>query len=158
MKPGLDATCAAKQVSRNECDVMEAQDSLHLAKPNHSHHAHSPCTPKVRYNVDRVLLSTSQRRRDYMQRSSDRVAKFMVRHDGPSTVVQTWPDSSIYIHDLPDRMRKFPTFHASLVRPFKDSDSLLLPTCRQVARSPRYTCTHTLAVCATVLRIAQHCR
>lgn len=124
----IDATQAATLVSRMECDLMEAQDNLVLAKVNQAHQANTTRGAETPYKVgDKVLLSTFHRRRDYMQRGSNRVAKFMVRYDGPYTVVQAWPDTSVYTLDLPAHMRAFPTFHASLLRPFKPNDNTLFP-------------------------------
>ena len=47
-----------------------------------------------------------------MQRDAHRVAKFMVRYDGPYKVTSAFPDTSSYTLDLPPSMRIFPTFHA----------------------------------------------
>jgi hypothetical protein len=76
---------------------------------------------------DKVLLSTFHRRRDYMQKGDSRVAKFMVRFDGPYDVAQAWPESSVYTLDLPSHMKIFPTFHASLLPPFRSNDDALFP-------------------------------
>ena len=84
--------------------------------------------PDPRFNVgDRVLLSTFHRRRQYMQRGDTRVAKFMVRYDGPYRVLKAFPDTSSYTLDLPSSMNVFPTFHASLLRAYVDNDATRYP-------------------------------
>ena len=84
--------------------------------------------PEMPYAVgDQVLLSTFHRRREYMQRGDQRVAKFMVRYDGPYSIIQAWPDSSTYTLDLPESMSIFPTFHVSLLRPYVENAAALFP-------------------------------
>ena len=108
---------------------MEAQDNLLLAKTDQAHHANKHRGAEIIYKVgDKVLLSTFHRWREYMQRGDHRVAKFMVRYDGPYTVIQAWPDSSVYTLDLPDSMKILPTFHASLLQPFVSNDNELFPS------------------------------
>lgn len=125
----LDAKAAADLLSNIETDVMEAQDNMLLAKTDQAYHANKGRSPENVYKVgDRVLLSTFHRRREFMQRGDHRVAKFMVRYDGPFRVVQAWPDSSAYTLDLPDGLHIFPTFHASLLRPFIANNDDLFPS------------------------------
>ena len=124
-KAAVDASKIIKQL---ETDVMEAQDNLLLAKTDQAFHANKRRGPEIVYKVgDKVLLSTFHRRREFMQRGDHRVAKFMVRYDGPYTVIQAWPDSSVYTLDLPESMKILPTFHASLLRPFIANDNVLFP-------------------------------
>ncbi|PSR99036.1 hypothetical protein PHLCEN_2v4228, partial [Hermanssonia centrifuga] len=79
-----DSSDAAKVIAQLETDVMEAQDNLLLAKSNQAYHADkSRSAEKVYTAGDKVMLSTFHRRRDFMQRGDHRVAKFMVRWDGP---------------------------------------------------------------------------
>ncbi|KAI0081092.1 hypothetical protein K474DRAFT_1558712, partial [Panus rudis PR-1116 ss-1] len=59
-----------------ECDVLEAQDNLFLAKTAQAHYADKHRSPETVYSVgDMVLLSTFHRRREYLQRGQSRVAK-----------------------------------------------------------------------------------
>lgn len=119
----------AKLIERIDVDVMEAQDNLLLAKTQQALHADRARGPEIVYKVgDQVLLSTFHRRREYMQRGDRRVAKFMVRFDSPYTVLQAWPDSSVYTLDLPPHDNTFPTFHSSLLRPFVRNDNALFPS------------------------------
>lgn len=126
---GTPAALAADVLRTVETNTMEAQDNLLLAKTQQALQADRRRGPEIVYRVgDKVMLSTFHRRREYMQRGDHRVAKFMCRFDGPYTVVQSWPDSSVYTLDLPDSNRQYPTFHASLLRPFVPNDNALFPS------------------------------
>ena len=126
---GGDGERAAALIARIETDTLEAQDNLLLAKTHQALAANTHRGPELRYSVgDQVLLSTFHRRREYMQRGDHRVAKFMVRFDGPFTVVAAHPDSSTYTLDLPRSTSIHPTFHASLLRPFLPNDDSLFPS------------------------------
>ncbi|THG93317.1 hypothetical protein EW026_g7885 [Hermanssonia centrifuga] len=57
-----------------------------------------------------------------------RVAKFMVRWDGPYKVVRAWPESSLYELDLPQHSNAFPKFHSSLLKPHIPNDNSLYPS------------------------------
>ncbi|OJT07183.1 Transposon Ty3-I Gag-Pol polyprotein, partial [Trametes pubescens] len=76
---GEPDTMTALEAIRNlETDVLEAQDNLLLAKAAQATYANRSRGEEKRYSVgDKVLLSTFHRRREYMQRGSLRVAKFM---------------------------------------------------------------------------------
>ncbi len=64
-----------------------------------------------------------------MQRSDNRVAKFMMHWDGPYEVVQVWPNSSVYTVDkLPEHSNAFPTFHTSLLKPYVENNNALYPS------------------------------
>lgn len=108
---------------------MEAQDNLLLAKLNQALAANQSRGAEITYSIgDRVLLSTLHRRRDYMQRGDHRVAKFMVRYDGPYTVKSAHPETSTYTLDLPPSMKIFPTFHGSLLKPYRENDAAQFPS------------------------------
>ena len=62
-----------------------------------------------------------------MRKGDKRVAKFMVRYDGPYTITRAFPDTSSYTLDLPPSMNIFPTFHVSLLRPYVENDGSLFP-------------------------------
>jgi hypothetical protein len=125
---GPDGTLAADVIRRVTTDELEAQDNLLLAKTKQTFQANAHRGDELVYRVgDKVLLSTFHRRRDYMRKGDHRVAKFMVRYDGPYVVAQAWPDTSVYTLDLPPHMSIFPTFHASLLRPWRENDDSLFP-------------------------------
>ncbi|GBE87359.1 Transposon Ty3-G Gag-Pol polyprotein [Sparassis crispa] len=108
---------------------MEAQDNLFLVKVNQAALANRSCSEEVSYAVgDKVLLSTFHCRWDYMQRGDNRVAKFMVRYDGPYNVLHAYPEFSAYTLDLPASTNIFPTFHASLLKPWRENDASLFPS------------------------------
>ncbi|TFY58726.1 hypothetical protein EVJ58_g6233 [Rhodofomes roseus] len=122
--------CAAADVIRNiETDIMEAQDNLFLAKVHQALMANAHCGAQIAYAVgDRVMLSMFHRRRKYMQRGNHRVAKFMVCWDGPYKVLHAHLEFLVYTLDLPSHMQIFPTFHASLLKPFHNNNSMLFPS------------------------------
>ncbi|KAJ8481084.1 hypothetical protein ONZ51_g6252 [Trametes cubensis] len=131
LPPSLDADVLLRQF---ETDIFEARDNLLLAKLAQASAANAHRSPDHRYAVgDKVMLSTFHRRRDYMQRGDLRVAKFMVRWDGPYSVLHAHPDASVYTLDLPNTMKIFPTFHSSLLKPYIPNDDSLFPS-RALAR------------------------
>ena len=131
---GPSATDTAEVIRAIETNVMEAQDNLLLAKVHQALMANVHRGAEIEYAVgDRVLLSTFHRRRDYMQRGDHRVAKFMVRWDGPYDVIHAYPETSVYTLDLPPSMAIFPTFHGSLLKRYVPNDGDLFPS-REHAR------------------------
>jgi hypothetical protein len=78
---------------------------------------------------DQVLLSTFHRCHEYMQRGDSRVTKFMCWcwYDGPYTVNQAWPATFVCTLKLPESMKIFPTFHASLLRLFRANKDFVFP-------------------------------
>lgn len=125
---GLSAEQAAALIAHLETFSLKAQDNLFLAKSHQALYANVHCSPEVPHKIgDPVLLSTFHLHCDYMQHGDQRVAKFMVRYDGPYRVIQAWPDSSTYTLDLPEHMNVFPTFHALLLQPYHANDASLFP-------------------------------
>ncbi len=124
-----DSIDAAKLIKQLDADVMEAQDNLLLAKSNQAYHADKARRPETVYaNGDKVMLSMFHRRRNFMQRGNNWVAKFMVRWDGPYLVNRAWPESSLYELVLPGHSHIFPKFHASLLKPYIPNDNVLYPS------------------------------
>jgi hypothetical protein len=76
---------------------------------------------------DRVLLSTSHCRREYMQKKDGRCTKFMPRFDGPYEVLEAYLDSLTYKLNLPPSSWSHLVFHASQLRLAFDNDDLLFP-------------------------------
>ncbi|GBE88838.1 Transposon Ty3-G Gag-Pol polyprotein [Sparassis crispa] len=119
---------AADLVKQIDTDVLEVQDNLFLAKVNQATLTNRSRDVDPAFAVsDKVLLSTFHRRRDYMQRGDHRVAKFMVCWDGPYHVLHAYPESFAYTLDLPAIMKILATFHASLLKPWKENDVTLFP-------------------------------
>ncbi len=126
--PGETRT-AADIIRRIDTDIMEAQDNLAAAKLAQMCATNRGRSPEPAYAVgDLVLLSTFHRRRAYMQRGDNRVAKFMVRYDGPYKILRTFPESSVYTLELPPSMKLFPSFHASLLKPYHTNDNSRFPS------------------------------
>ena len=125
---GPDSDNAQALLLQIKTDTMEAQDNLLLAKTQQALAANAHRGPELTYKViDCVLLSTFHRHRNYMQRGDHRVAKFMVRYDGPYTISAAHPSSSTYTLDLSATMRIHPTFHTSLLRPYVPNEDSLFP-------------------------------
>ncbi|KAI0337177.1 hypothetical protein BDW22DRAFT_1305053, partial [Trametopsis cervina] len=73
---GQEAITAQEIIDAIDADVMEAQDNLLLAKSSQMYHANRSRADEIVYAVDnKVLLSTFHRRRDYMRKGDNRVAK-----------------------------------------------------------------------------------
>jgi hypothetical protein len=101
---GEDTTHAMMEQLTN--DLLEARDSLTVAKISQAHHANKERAPNHEFEVgDRVLLATAHRRWDYMQKKDSHMAKFMPRFDGPFEVMTAFPEASMYTLRLPDSSR-----------------------------------------------------
>jgi hypothetical protein len=123
-----DKLRALEVFSRIEQDVQEAQDNLFTAKTRQAHHANTHRDPEHPYAVgDWVMLSTKNRRKEYMQKGKTRVAKFMPRFDGPYKILTAFPEKSSYTLQLPNSSRTFPGFHASQLKPYHENDASLFP-------------------------------
>ena len=81
------------------------------------------------------MLSTKNRRRNYMRKGKKRVAKFMPRFDGPYLIEAAHPERSEYTLRLPNNPQTFPGFHAHLLKPFIPNDPQLFPD-RELVRPP----------------------
>ena len=126
---GLSTADTAELLKRLDTDFLETQNNLRLAKIEQALQVNKHCGPERIYKVgDQVLLFTLHRRREYMIRSDNRVAKSMVRYDGPYLVVEAQPDCSVYTLGLPASTRIHPTFHASLLKLFIPNDATLFPS------------------------------
>ncbi len=99
-----------------------------LAKISQSYHANKKHAPETDYQPgDKVMLSTLHRRHEYKAGKKDRVAKFMPHFDGPYSILSSHPETSSYTLDLPNSPNTFPTFHASVLKPFFPNDPDLFP-------------------------------
>ncbi|GJE97594.1 transposase-like protein [Phanerochaete sordida] len=132
---GDAGTDAARIISQINTDFLEAQDNMQLVKISQATQANKHRGDKIVYKIgDKVMLSTAHRRRDYLQHGANRVAKFMVRFDGPYRITASHPDTSSYTLALPKHMKeKYPTFHASQLKPYRSNDASLFPA-REHAR------------------------
>jgi hypothetical protein len=117
---------AAELIDSLALDTAEARDNLFAAKVSQAEFANRHRAPEIPFAVgDKVLLSTTHRRREYVQAKSGRVAKFMPRFDGPFTITHAYPQTSTYTLELPNELNRFPTFHSSQIRPFIKNDNEL---------------------------------
>lgn len=86
----LEDSDAFKFLDSLQIDVLEAKDNLTAAKIEQAHHANKARAIEHVYNVgDRVLLTTINRQREYMQAKDSHVTKFMLRFDGPSKKIMS---------------------------------------------------------------------
>jgi hypothetical protein len=112
----VDTALALALIKCITLDIKEAKDNLLAAKVAQAEFANRHRGDEIVYSVgDKVMLSTIHRCREYMQKNSDRVAKFMPRFDGPFLMIKAFPEKSIYTLELPNEPNRFPTFHASLL-------------------------------------------
>ncbi|GLB45013.1 putative retrotransposable element tf2 155 kda protein type 1-like [Lyophyllum shimeji] len=117
-------------------DFLEAMDNLVAAKMIQAHHANAGRAPEIEYQVgQKVMLSTVNRRREYIQKRDGRVAKFMPRFDGPYRVISAHPETSSYTLELPEGLNICPTFHSALLQPYHENDNELFPS-RELAMPP----------------------
>ena len=111
-----------------EDDIQAAKDNLLLAKVTQAAQKNKHRSPERHYAVgDKVMLSTFHRRREYVQKGQNRVAKFMPRFDGPYTITRAFPIRSVYTIDMPNCPDLYSSFHTSLLKPFNANDPLLFP-------------------------------
>jgi len=111
-----DIDCALRVLKQLDDDVREAKDNLLEAKVSQATHLNRHCGKEVTYmEKDHVMLSTLHWRREYLQKDNKRVAKFMLRYDGPYTVEKAFPERSVYTLDMPNSPNLYPTFHAALL-------------------------------------------
>jgi hypothetical protein len=65
----------------------------------------------------------------YKSEDQPRVAKFMLRFDGPYKIIETDEKHLTVTLDLLEHSTLFPIFHTSEIKPFKENDDSLFPTC-----------------------------
>ena len=100
---GDDALSALELIHRLQLDVLEARDNLFAAKVAQAEFANRHRGPEEVFQTgDKVMLSTANRQREYMQAHSGRVAKFMPHFDGPFTTTDAHAAKSSYTLDLPN--------------------------------------------------------
>ena len=103
--------------------------SVSAAKIDQAHFVNRHHGNEIIYSIgDKVMLSTEQRRREYMQKHDGRVAKFMPCFDGPFIVTKAYPEKSLYTLKLPNEPEHFPSFHASLLKRYIPNDPDLFPS------------------------------
>jgi hypothetical protein len=121
---------AIEIVTMIQKNVADAKDNLMLAKISQAYFANDKRRPEIEYNVgDKVMLSTKNRRREFKEKVGDgRVAKLMLRYDGPWEILESRPETSTYKLDLPNYTNIFPIFHASQIKPFTPNDDDSFPS------------------------------
>jgi len=135
-----EATHAAELIESLALDTAEAKDNLFAAKIAQSEFANQHRSPEIPFAVgDKVLLSTTNRQREYMQAKSGRVAKFMPQFDGPFTITHPHPQTSTYTLELPNEPNRFPTFHSLQIHPFVENNNELFKSRKLAQLGPVLT-------------------
>ena len=126
---GTGSTDAVELIDRINLDVAEAKDNLMLAKIFQADQANKRRGPEDIYKVnDQVMLSTTNRRKEYASTGSGRSAKLFPRRDGPYRTVEAFPQTSTYRLDVPNAPPNFClTFHASQLKQYVPNDQDLFP-------------------------------
>jgi hypothetical protein len=74
------------------------------------------------------LWLTLHRHCEYIQGTSNCVAKFLPRYDSPYEIIDSFPEFSAYTLKLPNSPNIFPTFHVSKLKRFNANDPTLFPS------------------------------
>ncbi|EEB95549.1 hypothetical protein MPER_05463, partial [Moniliophthora perniciosa FA553] len=124
-----DVRTAADVIESLRLDTMEAQDALLRAKVSQAHQTNKHRAPDHAFEPgDKVWLSTKNRRRGYLQKRNDCVAKFIPRFDGPYIVEKAHPELSTYTLIIPNAHKNSClTFHSSHLKPWTPNDDELFP-------------------------------
>ena len=124
-----DMVSVQKIISEMEEQTKAARDCLLAAKLRQAHKANKDQIVDPAYRVgDQVLLATVHRQQDYVQAKDGRVAKFMPHFDGPYNVLKAYPESSLYMLQLPPSSKAHPTFHVSHLWPHIANNNKLFPS------------------------------
>jgi hypothetical protein len=92
-----EAVDAQRIIESIEADLRSTKVCMLAAKVSQAHHSNKDRSVDPAFKVgDQVMLSTSQRQREYMQAKDGRVAKLMARYDGPYKILEAYPDTSTY--------------------------------------------------------------
>ena len=107
---------------------MEAHDALLNMKTTQASMANMHHNLSFLFKVgSRVLLSTFHHRKEYKSDENHHTTKFMPHYDGPYNIISTDEAHSTVTLDLPQNPLRFPVFHTSEVKQFKENDDHLFP-------------------------------
>ena len=120
--------CARETIEKLKMITMEAQDNLLRAKISQAMQANKSRELTFPFEIGGCArLSTLHRRHEYKKVGELRIAKFMLRFDGPYTIVEMDAEHSMVTLDLPNMPNAFPTFHTSVILPYIENDATLFP-------------------------------
>ena len=85
------------------------------------------------------MLSTFHWRKNYRKKGEKWGAKFFPHYNGPYRIMACHLEKSMYTLELPDQVDVFPTFHASLLKPFHENDDDLFPSREHMMPGPIMT-------------------
>lgn len=115
-------------VDSSNSKVEGAKDCLLVAKISQAHHTNKVHGLDPEFKIgEKVMLEMAHRRRDYMQKKSGRVAKFMPHWDRPYKVMEVFPSSSTYRLAIPNSGMQCTTFHVSHLKEHMENDNELFP-------------------------------
>ena len=126
---GLEDVDAVKVIDQIEADIAEAKDNLMLAKIFQADNSNRKQRPEDVYKEnDLVMLSTANRRKDYMVPGSRHSTKLFPRRDGPYRVLEAFPQTSTYRLDIPNAPPNFCfTFHTSHLKQYTPNNQDIFP-------------------------------
>jgi hypothetical protein len=129
---------AEEVIERLKRDTEDAKENLLQAKVNQSLHANKHHSPDFLFAVGgRALLSTANRRRQYLKGNEKQVAKFMPRYDGPYKIIHVSPKHLTITLEMPNAPLMFLTFYTSQVKPFNENDNFLFPSRKAFMQVPK---------------------
>lgn len=116
-------------IKRLQIDVLEAQDNLLRSKISQAVESNKHRSLDFPFNIGSCIrITTLHQRNEYKVKGKKRVAKFMLRYDGPYTIIDTDKEHSTVTIELPNAPNIFPTFHTSEIMPFIENNASLFPS------------------------------
>ena len=104
----MEAVKAVGLIDWISTDMAKAKDNLMLAKVFQADQANRRHVPEDAYKVDDlVMLSTANRRKEYVSTGSGRSTKLFPQWDGPYRVVESFPQMSTYCLEIPNTPANF---------------------------------------------------
>lgn len=138
MKPKEEEE-AMKLIERLVEEMEGLRDCLLVAKILQVHHANKDRSMDLEFKVgENTMLEMAHWRRDYMQKKSGRVAKFMPRWDGPYEILE-FPELSTYKLAMASSSVQCTMFHAAHLKKHMENDNDLFPDRKMECPGPIMT-------------------
>jgi hypothetical protein len=116
-------------LAEREAAIIEARDSLAIAKIRQAEQANAHRAEEPDWQVgDKVMIDSRDRRLRFKAGKGERrSAKLFARHDGPYTIVEALPEESRYRLQLSEGDKSFAKFHVSKLKRYIENDADLFP-------------------------------
>jgi hypothetical protein len=116
-------------LAEREAAIIEARDSLAIAKIRQAEQANAHRAEEPDWQVgDKVMIDSRDRRLRFKAGKGERrSAKLFARHDGPYTIVEALPEESRYRLQLSEGDKSFAKFHVSKLTRYIENDADLFP-------------------------------